>query len=73
MLCRSRGGSLQDLFFSHFHRNEQEWSGHFGHRDESMSHQWFLKNVEEELEHGLQLELCMALGSGRALAFPSFV
>lgn len=73
MLCRSQRGFLQGLFFSHFHRNEQEWSGHFGHRGESTSHQRFLRKVEEELEGGLHPELCTALGSGRSLAFLSFV
>lgn len=38
-----------------------------------MSRQCFLNNVEEELEHGLQLELCMALVSGRSLSLLSFV
>ena len=37
MCCRSSGGFLQDLVFSHFHRTEQEGSHRFGHRDESVS------------------------------------
>lgn len=73
MLCRSHVASSRICFLA----ISTEMSGCDQitlDRDESMSHQWFLENVEEELECGLQLELglgkvsallsCLQLSSG---------